>query len=177
VEYENGIAVKVKEKKKVREKEHETNGVLVLLADKEDSIEDALRKYRLREKNEETVKGHKSHSNGDTSKTGEDTFLDGELLVEFLANSMRESMSAKIDSIEGMLAKPNGERDHDSQANMKIERSLLNWLRKKSFVNIMESYSNVDVKKLNDGEHSYKLVKPITKKELMFLEMMGIELK
>jgi hypothetical protein len=44
----------------------------------------------MREKIEENIKGHKSHSGGDTSKTGDsDDFFDGELLVEFLGNSMR----------------------------------------------------------------------------------------
>lgn len=50
-----------------------------------------------------------------------DTFLDGELFVAFLVESMRESLSSKIRNIESVLARPNGEKDHDSGENMKIE--------------------------------------------------------
>ncbi len=58
------------------------HGVLALLAGKENSVETTLKKYKFREKNKEVIKGHKSHSNSDTSKTGDDIFLDGELVCE-----------------------------------------------------------------------------------------------
>ena len=174
----DGKVIEVTERSDERAKAFKYHGVLVLLADKEKDVSEALKKYRLREKEEENIKGHKSHSGGDTSKTGRDEFLDGELLLEFLSNSMRESFSTRIRSIENQLAIPNGEREHDLNDNLKIERSLLNWLRKTSFANIVRSYktTKVDVIKDVDG-HCYKLPKPITKRNQLFLELLGIKVK
>lgn len=155
--------------------EFKYHGFLVLLADKEKNKNNALVKYRLREKIEETIKGHKSHNGGDTSKTGNtDEFFDGELLVEFLSNSMRESFWSRIRSMKAELAICNGDQQHDSAANLKLEKSLKNWLRKKSFVNILQTFQTTELIKVSDENHTYKLKNPITARNKLFLEKMGI---
>ncbi len=151
------------------------NGFLVLLADKESDRNNALAKYRMREKIEENIKGHKSHSGGDTSKTGDsDDFFDGELLVEFLGNSMRESFWSKIRAMKAELGVCNGEIEHDATANLKLEDSLKNWIRKKSFTNILHTFQTTELLRVSDKVHTYKLKKPITARNKLFLKKMGI---
>ena len=178
IEEENGEVISVKERKGQRDKDHKYHGLLVLIADKEANISSALKKYRLREKNEEAIKGHKSHSGGDTSKTGGDTFVEGELLVEFLANSLRHSFSTRVKNVESQLGKKNGDINHDTYDNLKVERSLLNLLRKVSFVNVIQSYKTTIIERLDDTDgYHYILKSPSTLMKIMFLQLIGVKIK
>ena len=156
------------------EKHFRDHGFLVIIADHEKDINKALLKFRLRETIEEEIKGHKSHTGGDTSKTGSDEFLDGELLVEFLANSIRESMSSKLRSLEQELALPNGEAEHDSQKNMKLQLDLKRWLRKNSIANILDAFDTTNIEEVHSSGKSSKTTSSTTARDRLFLSSLGI---
>ena len=151
------------------------NGVLVLVTDKEKDIESALNKYRSREKIEEGIKGHKSHAGGDTSKPGQtDESLDGELLVEFLANSMRESFRNRLSLMKATLGVPNGAREHDLRKNLEAETKVKNWIRKKSIVYLIEYFERKEVTILNNGKKSYRIDGYKTSRDKLFLKILGV---
>lgn len=150
------------------------NGLLILCADKEDDIETCLLKFRSRETIEEGINGHKGHTGGDSTKTGDDASIDGELLIEFLANSMRESFRNRIRSMKSSLGVPNGDRDHDLKANLTQEVSLKNWIRKKSYSFILESFERKYVTVIRTGRRVYRLNKLQTKRDKLFLEKFGV---
>ena len=156
------------------EKRFRDHGYLVIVTDHESDIDKALMKFRTREKIEEGIKGHKSHTGGDTSKTGSDEFLDGELLVEFLANSIRESMINKLNSMKAELALPNGEVKHDSRENMEHQLALKKWIGRNSIANILDSFDTTEIEKVYSNGKSSKTVASTTSRDLLFLNMLGI---
>ena len=97
--------------------------------------------------------------------------------MEFLGNSLRESFATRIRSIEESLAMPNGDRKHDLVENLKEEKALLNWLRKKSFVNVLGAYKTTEIITIQEGQgKKYKLSKPIIGRNLLFLNKLGINI-
>ena len=151
------------------------NGTLVIITDKEKDIETALTKYRSREKIEEGIEGHKSHIGGNTSKPCmTDESLDGELLVEFLANSMRESFRTRLRSLIGSLGVPNGVRDHDLRKNLEAETKVKNWIRKKTIVYLIEYFEHKEITILNDGKKSFKMDGYKTYRDRLFLKYLGV---
>ena len=150
------------------------HGLLILCADKEGDAETCLKKFRSREKIEEGIGGHKGHTGGDGTKTGDDTSVDGELLVEFLANSMRESFRNRIRIMNSSLGVPNGDRNHDLKASLNQEVSLKNWIRKKSYSFILESFERKYITVIRTGNKFYRLNKMQTKRDKLFLEKFGV---
>ncbi len=172
--YEGAEPVDVVLKQKEYEDHLKHNGLLVLCADKEDNIETCLLKFRSREKIEEGINGHKRHTGGDSTKTGDDTSIDGELLIEFLANSLRESFRNRIRSIKSTLGVPNGDRSHDLKTNLTQEVSLKNWIRKKSYSFILESFERKYITVIKTGHKIYRLNKLQTKRDKLFMDKFGV---
>lgn len=150
------------------------HGLLILCADKETDIETCLKKFRSRETIEEGIGGHKGHTGGDATKTGDDISIDGELLVEFLANSMRESFRSRIRTMKATLGVPNGDRNHDLKTNLNQEVALKNWIRKKSYSFILESFERKYVTVINADHRVFRLNKMHTKRDKLFLEKFGV---
>ena len=150
------------------------HGLLIIAADKESDLNRALMKYRSRETIEEGIEGHKGHTGGDSRKCGSDDSVDGELLVEFLGNSMRESMRSKLREMERTLAIPNGESEHDQKTNLQTEAKVKNMIRKKSMINILENFERKNVTVLSHGKKTYEISMPKTKQEAIFLRKLGV---
>ena len=171
----DGIITEVTLNTKAYQEKLKYNGILVVLADKEKDIESALIKYRSRETIEEGIEGHKGHTGGDTSKPGMmDESLDGELFIEFLANSIRESFRTRLRSMKSALGVPNGVREHDLRSNLEAETKVKNWIRKKSISYLIEYFERKEVTILNDGKKSYKMDGYKTSRDKLFLKHLGV---
>lgn len=155
-------------------KHMKNHGLLILCADKEDNAETCLMKFQSREKIEEGIGGHKGHTGGDTTKTGDDTSVDGELLVEFLASSMRESFRNRIRIMNLSLGTVNGDCHHDQKTNLNQEVSLKNWIRKKSYSFILESFERKYITVIRTGKRVYRLNRIQTERDRLFLEKFGV---
>ena len=148
--------------------------MLILCANKEENIETCLKKFRSREKIEEGIGGHKGHTGGDATKTGDDISSDGELLVEFLANSIRGSFRSRIRTMKANLGVPNGDRYHDLKSNLNQETTQKNWIRKKSYSFILESFERKYVTVVKADHKVFRLNKMQTKRDKLFLEKLGV---
>ena len=176
IEYgEDGEIANITPVRKAVTNRFKTHGFLVLVADKEKDPERALTKFRSREKIEEQIKGHKSHTGGDTSKTGDDEFLEGELFVEFLADTIRESMLTKLNKMKDDLAVPNGDDTQDTNEQIQLQQKLKSWLRKKSIANILDAYDTTDIYEVGFEGKSSKMTDSTTARSRLFLDMLGIE--
>lgn len=171
---DQGNVVNVTPVQKAIDAQFRNHGFLVLITDHEKDMEKALQKFRSREKIEERIKGHKSHTGGDTSKTGSDEFLEGELLVEFLADTIRESMLVKLERMKAELGVPNGDSNHDATENMKIQTSLKKWLRKSSIANILEAFDTTNIEEVTSNGKSSKMMGSTTSRDRMFLQELDI---
>ena len=172
--YRDGVLTDVIQNRREVVKSFQTHGFLVLIADHEKDIDKALSKFRTMETIEEGIKGHKSFTGGDTSKTGSDEFLDGELLIEFLSNSMRESMRSKLRHMELELGVPNGDSEHDSRENINRQLALKKWIRKNSIANMLDSFDTTEIEEVTSNGKSCKLIDSTVSRDRLFLNMLDI---
>ena len=89
--------------KKAYEKRCRYHGFIILVASKEKDTNRALEKYRSREYVEENFKNCKSHTGGNHPRVWDDDTLDGQLLVQFLAQSMHESFASMLRNLRPRL--------------------------------------------------------------------------
>jgi len=154
------------------------HGFLVLLTDKEADLHIALMKYRIREKIEKAIAGHHSYPEEDPPCSDvSGAFPGGELLVEFLGNSMRESFGNRIHSMKSELGVCNGDSKHDSVENLKLENSLKDWIRASSSDRILQTFQATELLCVSDKAHTYQPGKPITARNRLFLERLGVRLE
>ena len=150
------------------------HGLLVIAADKEKDINQALVKYRSRETIEEGIEGHKGHTGGDSRKCGNDDSVDGELLIEFLGDSMRESFRSRLRIMDSTLAVTTGDQDHDQSRNLKDEAKVKRLIRKKSMAFILESFDRKYVSVVKHGKKTYEITVPQTRQDAIFLKGVGV---
>ena len=163
-----GIEVKAK----AYEKRCRYHGFVVLVAQKEKDTNAALEKYRAREYVEEGFKNSKSHTGGNHPRVWNDDTLDGQMLVQFLAQSMHESFETMLRSLRDTLAIPNGDVEHDTSEKLKEERQLKNWIRKTSMHNILSWFDAVEEVRMS-GKRKWRT--ETTKRDRMFVEKLGIK--
>ena len=147
------------------------HGFLVLVSRKEKDTNRALEKYRAREYVEEDIKNGKYHAGTNHPRVWTDDTLDGQMLVQFLAQSLHESFASMLRVQKDTLAIANGDAEHDSRENLQLEKTLKNWLRKTSMngiLNWFDAIQRTDV----DGRH-WKT--EMSKRDRLFLEKLGVK--
>lgn len=137
----------VEVKEKAYEKRCRYHGFIILVASKGKDTNRALEKYRSREYVEEDFKNSKSHIGGNHPRVWDDDTLDGQILVQFLAQSMHESFASMLRNLRDTLAIPNGDVKHDTGEKLKEEKQLKNWIRKTSMHNILSWFTNEKLNK------------------------------
>ncbi len=160
--------------KKAYEKRSRYNGFLVLVAAKEKDTNMALEKYRAREYVEEDFKNSKSHIGGNHPRVWNDDTLDGQMLVQFLAQSMHESFASMIRNLTETLAIPNGDVEHDKTEVLKEEKNLKNWLRKTSLHNILTWFDATEMVRVYGGKPQQWRTEN-TKRDRLFVQRLGIK--
>lgn len=156
-------------------KKQKYNGYLVLVATREKDLEAGLEKYRKREYIEEGMKNYKGHTGGDKPRKWNEDTLDGQLLTQFLAYCMHESFEAMVQYQKSTLAIPMGVGAHDQVDNLKLEKTLKNWLRKTSLNKILQWFEAVDYTRLRTGESKSTVINGnTTKRDRLFLAKLGL---
>ncbi len=147
------------------------HGFLVLVSRKEKDTNRALEKYRAREYVEEDIKNGKYHAGTNHPRVWTYDTLDGQMLVQFLAQSLHESFASMLRVQKDTLAIANGDAEHDSRENLHLEKTLKNWLRKTSMngiLNWFDAIQRTDV----EGRH-WKT--EMSKRDRLFLEKLGVK--
>ncbi|MCR5093582.1 MAG: transposase [Lachnospiraceae bacterium] len=147
------------------------HGFVVLVAQKEKDTNTALEKYRSREYVEEDFKNSKSYTGGNHPRVWDDDTLDGQMLVQFLAQSMHESFATMLRSLRDSLAIPNGDIEHDTSDKLKEEKQLKNWIRKTSMHNILSWFDAIEETRVS-GKKAWRTER--TKRDKLFVEKLGI---
>ena len=163
-----GIEVKTK----AYEKRCRYHGFVVLVAQKEKDTNTALEKYRAREYVEEDFKNSKSHTGGNHPRVWDDDTLDGQILVQFLAQGMHESFESMLRNLRDTLAIPNGDIEHDTSEKLKEEKQLKNWIRKTSMHNILSWFDAIEETSVS-GKKKWRT--EATKRDRLFVEKLGIQ--
>ena len=171
IRYWGNRITEIKPNRKAIQKRSRYHGFLVLVSRKEKDANRALEKYRAREYVEEDIKNGKFHAGTNHPRVWTDDTLDGQMLVQFLAQSMHESFASMLRVQKDTLAIADGDAEHDSRENLQLEKTLKNWLRKTSMngvLNWFDAIQRTDV----EGRH-WKT--EMSKRDKLFLEKLGIQ--
>ena len=141
------------------------------MSHKEKDTNRALEKYRAREYVEEDIKNGKYHAGTNHPRVWTDDTLEGQMLAQFLSQSMHESFASMLRIQKETLAIANGDAEHDSKENLQQEKTLKNWLRKTSMNGILNWF---DAIQRTDVEgHHWKT--EMSKRDRLFLEKLGVK--
>lgn len=171
VRYWGDRVVEILPNRKAIEKRSRYHGFLVLVSRKEKDTNRALEKYRAREYVEEDIKNGKYHAGTNHSRVWTDDTLDGQMLIQFLSQSLHESFASMLRVQKETLAIANGDMDHDNRDNMNQEKALKNWLRKTSMNGILQWFDAIQ-RTDADGKH-WKT--EMSKRDRLFLEKLGVK--
>ena len=170
----DGTIVEITRNRKACEENSRWFGYLVVLTNKENDLEKALVKFRLREKIEEDIRNFKSHCNGDSTRVWDETTLDGQILAEFESLTIREYMQSRINEVEKSLAVKNEDSEHDTSDNLKVERQLRTWLHKTSLVDVLNWYDAVTQTTLKNDKEVLEWVTPYSRRDETLLKKLGM---
>ena len=156
------------------QKQSRYHGFVVLVASREKDTNIAFEKYRAREYVEEDFKNSKYHIGGNHPRVWNDDTLDGQILVQFLAQSMHESFATMLRSLRDSLGVPNGDIEHDTNENLKQENRLKNWINKTSMNGILQWFDAIE-QITADGSVKKTWRTETTKRDRMFLDKLEIK--
>ena len=171
VRYWGDRVTEITPNRKAIEKRGRYHGFLVLVSRREKDANRALEKYRAREYVEEDIKNGKSHGGTNHPRVWTDDTLDGQLLVQFLGQSMHESFASMLRVQKDTLAIANGDAEHDTQENLNLEKALKNWLRKTSMNGILQWFDAIQRTDV-EGKH---WTTEMSKRDRLFMEKLGIK--
>lgn len=156
------------------QKKSRYHGFVVLVANREKDTNVAFEKYRAREYVEEDFKNSKYHIGCNHPRVWNDDTLDGQILVQFLAQSMHESFATMLRSLRDSLGVPNGDIEHDTNENLKQENHLKNWINKTSMNGILQWFDAIE-RITADGSVKKTWRTETTKRDRMFLDKLEIK--
>ena len=81
----------------------------------------------------------------------------------------------ELKSIKRNLAVPNGNDEHDTSENLKLERKLRSWLQHTSLVNIIKWRAKLTATSIHHGKKEYLWQPDTIKRDKLFLEKIGIK--
>ena len=171
IRYWGNRITEIKPNRTAIQKRSRYHGFLVLVSRKEKDANRALEKYRAREYVEEDIKNGKYHAGTNHPRVWTDDTLDGQMLVQFLSQSMHESFASMLRVQKETLAIANGDADHDSRENLQLEKALKNWLRKNSMNGILNWFDAIQRTEV-DGRHWRT---ETSKRDRLFLEKLGVQ--
>ena len=165
---EDGEISSISENTKNYDSHMKYNGFLVLISDKETSIDTALKKFREREYIEEDIKNYKGHTGGRKARVWDSDVLEGQILAQFLALTMHESFESRIKFLKDTLAKPNGDAEHDKAETLKSEKQLYNWLFKHSLYDILHWFDAIVTTEVKNGDETITWITETTQRDKLF---------
>lgn len=152
------------------------SGYLVLVSNKEEDVETALKQFRKREYIEEDIKNYKSHTGGRKPRVWSDDTLEGEMLIHFISLILHETFELRVRNMRKNLAQLNGNPSHDNPDVLEIERSLLSFLQKNSLHEQLHWFDAIVTREYLEAENgvTWSIKTETSKRDRMYLEMLGM---
>lgn len=167
----NGSLERITWNKEACQKACRFHGTFVIVASHEKDGFAALRKYRRREKIEEFFKLDKKETDGDRPRVWHADTLMGRMLVQFAALCYTDFLRFRIyqlrKKLEARINDPNL-----TAAERKLDRDLLLWLKKTSFLGILEWFDAYEDIEVSDAIRRRRWNPQTTKRDRRFLSLL-----
>ena len=152
------------------------HGFFALVSNCEKDPFECLRKYRKRETIESFFEAMKQHADGTRVRVWDADTLRGRIFVQFVALCYYEYLSNEIRNMKKLLGKKNGDRKHDTEANLALEKKLKNWLENSPIYLVLQWFDTVEGVTVSSKILSKRWTTEITKRDKMFLDKLGVSL-
>jgi len=150
------------------------HGYFALISNCERDTFECLRKYRKRETIESYFESMKCRADGTRPRVWDTDTLRGRMFVQFVSLCYYEYISNEIRKIKDLLGIKNGDSKHDSDANLKLEKKLKNWLAESPIYLVLHWFDTVDNVKVANKLRSKRWTTDITSRDKLFLEKFGV---
>ncbi|MGN8852585.1 IS1634 family transposase [Anaerobiospirillum succiniciproducens] len=145
-------------------------GFFVLVSDLEKDTFDALKFYRLRNRIENLYEIQKNTADGERPRVWSQMRLRGRQFVQFISASYYCFLSHRINELKQSLGQEDGVK---SQSEIKLEKSLLNWLNSVSISQMLEWFDAVTLQ-IKSPYASKHITAETIKRDELFLRKLGV---
>jgi transposase len=152
------------------------HGYFALVSNCEKDTFECLRKYRKREAIESYFETMKQRVDGTRVRVWDTDTLRGRMFVQFVALCYYEYISNEIRNMKKVLGEKNGNPEHDTAANLNLEKKLKSWLDNSPIYIVLQWFDAVESVTVSSKLHSKRWTTEITQRDKMFLEKLGINL-
>ena len=152
------------------------HGYFALVSNCENNPFNCLRKYRKRETIESFFGAMKHHADGERVRVWDTDTLRGRMFVQFIALCYYEYLSNEIRNMKELLGVMNGDPEHDTKANLSLEKKLKGWLNNTPIYLVLQWFDVIEGVKVSSKLMSKRWTTEITSRDKMFLEKMGVTL-
>ena len=132
---------------------------------------EALKNYRLRERIEEHFGMDKRYFDGRRTRLWHPDALRGRQFVQFVGLCYLSNLRKKIDDIEESLGQ---DRPEMTKELMKLEKSLKNWIKGCSTVDIFDWFDCIETTEIKTESGKFRWTTESIKRDKLFLERLGV---
>ena len=151
-------------------------GYFALVSNCEKDPFECLRKYRKRETIESFFESHKQRADGARVRVWDSNTLRGRLFVQFIALCYYEYLSNEIRNMKDTLGFPNGDPEHDSAANIKLEKKLKAWLDNSPIYLVLQWFDAIEGVNVSTKLAAKRWSTETTAQDKLFLDKLGVKL-
>ena len=151
-------------------------GYFALVSNCEKDTFECLRKYRKRVSIESFFESMKQRADGTRVRVWDTDTLRGRMFVQFIALCYYEYLSNEIRNMKKLLGIKNGDPEHDSAANLSLEKRLKSWLDNTPIYLVLQWFDTVEGVKVSSKLISQRWTTEITLRDKLFLDKMGVKL-
>ena len=145
-------------------------GFFVLVSDFEKDTFDALKYYRCKNRIENLYEIQKNTAEGERPRVWSQMRLRGMQFVQFISASYYCFLSHRINELKQSLGQEDGVK---SQSEIKLEKSLLNWLNSVSISQMLEWFDAVTLQ-IKSPYASKHITAETMKRDELFLRKLGV---
>lgn len=149
-------------------------GYFALVSNQADDTFEALKKYRLREKIEESFRDTKSRLDGARTRVWDDDTLEGRMFAQFVALGYQSFFRKQLKLVKSRLVDEIRNTEQFNESERKSRDRLLKWLDSNSMQDILDWFDCVELTTMEiNGKVVSKRVGD-TERDRLFLQMLGV---
>lgn len=98
----------------------------------------------------------------------------GRMFVQFVSLCYYEYLSEQIREMKLTLALENGDPEHDSKENMRVEARLKSWLKNTPVYLVLQWFDVIEEVSVSSKLHAKRWTTELTERDRMFLTKLGM---
>lgn len=152
----------------------EEHGYFALISNCEKDPFECLRKYRRRETIESFFESGKQRADGTRTRVWSTDALRGRLFVQFVSLCYYEYLSEAIRGMKRSLGVENGDPEHDTKDNLRLESRLKSWLGNTPVYLTLQWFDTIEEVKISSKLRAKRWTTEMTRRDRLFLQMLGV---